>query len=163
MASSVYSSVSYSNNFSLYCRDGICQIEDKGCRHSLKGGEKGKGGRGETSSTPKVVTKQANRKPDGSDGRPSKKAAVTPGDGAAKEKSPLKPSHGVGKGAMTSLGPVNEGPCRFLTHKDYAVGKVKSFIKPSDIEPCDLLGTEDLGASALFYLTRVCLLPFGRT
>ena len=117
---------------------------------------------GETSSTPKVVTKQAKRKPDESDGHPSKKA-VTPGDGAAKEKSPLKPSHGVGKGAMTSLGPVSEGPYRLLTHKDYAVGEVKSFIKPMDIEPCDLLEMEDLGALALFYLTRVCLLPFGQT
>ena len=62
---------------------------------------------GETSSTPKAVTKQAKRKPDGSDGRPAKKAAVTPGDGALKEKSPLKPSHGAGKGVMTSSGPVN--------------------------------------------------------
>ena len=113
-------------------------------------------------STPKTVAKPAKRKPDGSDGRPSKKAAVTPGDSAPKEKSPLKPSHGAGKGVMTSLGPVNEGPCRLLTHKDYAVGEVESFIKPTDIEPCDLLGTEDLGASALFDLTRVCLLPFGR-
>ena len=78
------------------------------------------------------------------------------------ENSPLKPSHGVGKGVITSSGPVNEGPYRLLTHKDYAVGEVKSFIKPMDIEPCDLLGTEDLGASALFDLTRVCLLPFGR-
>ena len=117
---------------------------------------------GETSLTPKVVSKQAKRKPDGSDGCPSKKAAVTPGDGAAKEKSPPKPSHGVGKGAMTSLGPVSKGPCHLLTHKDYAIGEVKSFIKPTDIEPCDLLETEDLGASALFYLTRVCLLPLGR-
>ena len=63
---------------------------------------------------------------------------------------------------MTSSGPVNEGPCRLLTYKDYTIGEVGSFIKPSDIEPCDLLGTEDLGASALFDLTRVCLLPFGR-
>ena len=118
---------------------------------------------GETSSTPKAVTKQAKRKPDGSDGRPAKKAAVTPGDGAAREKSSLKLSHGAGKGVMTSLGLINEGPYRLLTHKDYAVGEVKSFIKPTDIEPCDLLGTEDLGASALFDLTRVCLLPFGRT
>ena len=116
---------------------------------------------GETSSTPKVVSKQAKRKPDGNDGRPSKKVAVTPGDDAAKEKSPPKPSHGAGKGAMTSLGPVREGPCRLLTHKDYAVGEVKSFIKPTGIEPCDLLETEDLGASALFDLTRVCFLPLG--
>ena len=53
---------------------------------------------------------------------------------------------------MTSLGPVNEGPCRLLTHKDYAVGEVKSFIKPTDLEPCDQLGTEDLGASAFLIL-----------
>ena len=65
---------------------------------------------GGTSSTPKAVTKQPKRKPDRSDGRLSKKAAVTPGDGAAKEKSPLKPSHGAGKGVMTSSGAVNEGP-----------------------------------------------------
>ena len=64
---------------------------------------------------------------------------------------------------MTSSGLVNEGPYRFLTHKDYAVEEVKSFIKLTDIEPYDLLGTEDLGASALFDLTKVCLLPFSRT
>ena len=76
----------------------------------------------EASSTLKASTKQAKRKPDRSDRRPAKKAAVTPS--AAKEKSPPKPSHGAGKGAMTSLGPVNEGPCRLLAHKDYAVEKV---------------------------------------
>ena len=114
------------------------------------------------SSTPKASTKQAKRKPDGSDRRSDKKAAVTLGNGAAKEKSLPKPSHGAGKGAMTSLGLVNEGPCRLLTYKDYAVREVKSFIKPADIKPCDQLGTEDLGASALFDLTRVCLLPFCR-
>ena len=117
---------------------------------------------GETSSTRKASSKQAKRKPDGSDRRPAKKAAVTPSNGAAKEKLPPKPSHGADKGAMTSLGPVNEGPCCLLTHKDYAVGEVKSFIKPADIEPCDQLGTKDLGASALFDLTKVCLLPFCR-
>ena len=113
-------------------------------------------------STPKTVIKAAKRKPDGSDDCPSKKAAVTPGDNAPKEKSPLKPSHGAGKGVMTSSGPVIEGPYCLLTHKDYAVGEVGSFIKPTDIGPCDLLGTKDLGALALFYLTRVCLLPFGQ-
>ena len=59
---------------------------------------------------------------------------------------------------MTSSSPVIEGPCCLLTHKDYTVGKVGSFVKPTDIGPCDLLGTEDLGASALFDLTRVCSL-----
>ena len=112
-------------------------------------------------STPKTIAKPAKRNPDESDGCPSKKAAVTPGDSALKEKSSLKPSHGAGKGVMTSSGPVNEGPCRLLTHKDYAIGEFESFIKPTDIEPCDLLGTDDLGASVLFDLTRVCWLPFG--
>ena len=60
---------------------------------------------------------------------------------------------------MTSSGLIIEGPCCLLTHKDYAVGEVGSFIKPTDIRPCDLLETEDLGASALFDLARVCLLP----
>ena len=100
------------------------------------------------------------RKPDGSDNRPSKKAAVPPGDEPLKEKSPPKPSHGVGKGVMTSTSLVSEGPCCLLTHKDYVVGEVESLIKPTDIEPCDQVGTEDLGASALFDLTRVCLLQF---
>ena len=90
------------------------------------------------------------------------RSAVTPGDSALKEKSPLMPSHGAGKGVMTSSGPVNEGPCCLLTHKDYAVGEVGSFIKPTDIGPCDLLGTKDLRVSALFDLTRVYLLPFGQ-
>ena len=127
-----------------------------------KAEKKAKEAGGETSSTPKASTKQAKRKPDESDRRPAKKAVVTPGNAVAKEKSPPKPSHDAGKGAMTSLGPVNEGPCRLPTHKGYAVEEVKSFIKPADIKPCDQLGTEDLGASALFDLTRVCLLPFCR-
>ena len=117
---------------------------------------------GGTSSTPKTVIKASKRKLDGSDDHLSKKAAVTPGDSSSKEKSPLKPSHGAGKGVMTSSSLVIEGPCCLLTHKDYAVGEVGSFIKPTDIGPCNLLGTEDLGASALFDLTRVCLLPFGQ-
>ena len=44
------------------------------------------------------------------------------------------------------------------THKDYVVREVGSFVKPTNIGPCDLLGMEDLGESALFDLTRVCLL-----
>ena len=117
---------------------------------------------GQTLLTPKTIAKPAKRKPDGSDDRSSKKAVITPGDSALKEKSPLMPSHGAGKGVMTSSSPINEGPCCLLTHKDYAVGEVVSFIKPTDIGPCNLLGTDDLGASALFDLTRVCLLPFDR-
>ena len=117
-----------------------------------KGGEKG------TPSAPKTVSKVSKRRPDGKDDRLSKRTAITPGDAFPKRKSPLKPSHGASKGVMTSSSPAIEGPCCLLTYKDYAVGEVGSFVKPTDIGPCDLLGTEDLGASALFDLTRVCSL-----
>ena len=59
---------------------------------------------------------------------------------------------------MTSSGPILESPGCLLTHKAYAVGEVGSFVKPTDLEPCDLVEMEDLGASALFDITRVCLL-----
>ena len=106
----------------------------------------------------KSVSKVSKRKPDGDDDRPSKRTAITPGDASPKGKSPLKPSHGAGKGTITSSGPIIEGPCCLLIHKDYAVKEVGSFVKSTDIRPCDLVGTEDLGASALFDLTRVCSL-----
>ena len=122
-----------------------------------KAEKKAQEARGEALSTPKVPTEQAKRKLDRSDHRPAKKAVVTPG--SMKEKSPSKPSHGVGKGLMTSQGPVTKGPSRLLTHRDYTVEEARSFVKPVDIEPCDQLETEDLGASALFDLTRVRLLP----
>ena len=111
------------------------------------------------SSAPKAIAKgSAKRKANGKDDRPSKKAAVTPRDEHVK-KSPPKSSRGASKGVMTSSSPVIEGPHRLLTHKDYAIEGVESLIKPTYIEPCDQLGTEDLGVSALFDLTWVCLLP----
>ena len=58
---------------------------------------------------------------------------------------------------MTSSGLVTEGPSCLLTYKAYAIVEVGSFVKPTDIEPCDLVGTEELGASALFDITRVRL------
>ena len=73
------------------------------------------------SSIPKAVSKVSKRKPDGDDDRLSKRAVVTLDDAFPKRKSPLKPSHGAGKGVMTSSGPVIEGSCCLLTHKDYAV------------------------------------------
>ena len=121
--------------------------------------KKAKEAEGGTSSTPKAVTKASKRKLDGSDDRPSKKAAVTPGDISPKGKSPFKPSHGASKGVLTSSSPIIKSPCCLLTHKNYAIGEVGSFIKPTDIGPCDLLGSEDLGASTLFDLARVCSLP----
>ena len=118
----------------------------------MKGAEEG------DSSTPKSVSKASKRKADGDGARPSKKTVSIPGDAFSKGKSALKPSHGAGNGAMTSSSPILEGPSCLLTHKAYAVGKVGSFMKPTDLEPYDLVGMEDLEASALFGITRVCLL-----
>ena len=117
----------------------------------MKGTEEG------DSSASKSVSKAPKRKVDGDGARPSKKTVAIPGDASSKGKSALKPSHGAGKGAMTSFGPVFEGPNCLLTHKAYAVEEVGSFVKPTDLEPCDLVGTEDLRALALFDITRVCL------
>ena len=110
------------------------------------------------SSVPKSVSKVSKRKTDGDDDRPSKKTVVTPSDASPKGKSSLKLSYGASKGVMTSFGPILEGLCCLMTHKGYAVGNVGSFVKPTDLEPCDLVEMEDLGASALFDITRVCLL-----
>ena len=109
------------------------------------------------SSAPKSVTKAPKRKANKDGTRPSKKTVTILGNASPKGKSALKPSHGAGKGVMTSSSPVPEGPSCLLTHKAYAVGEVGSFVKSTDLEPCDLVGTEDLGASALFDITRVCL------
>ena len=121
--------------------------------------KKAKETEGGSSSAPKTISKVLKRKPDGKNDRPSKKVIVTLGDMPPKKKSPLKSSQDAGKGVMTSFGLIIEGPHCLLTHMDYAVEEVESFIKPTDIGPCDQLGTEDLGASALFDLARVCLLP----
>ena len=108
-------------------------------------------------SAPKTVSKSSKRKVDGEGSRPSKKTVTIPGDASPKGKLTLKPSHSAGKGVMTSSSPVTEGQSCLLTHKAYAITEVGSFVKPTDIEPCDLVGTEELGASALFDITRVCL------
>ena len=117
-----------------------------------------KGAKVGDSSAPKTVSKTSKRKANGDGTRPSKKTVTILGDASSKGKSALKPSHDAGKGAMTSSGLVLEGPSCLLTHKAYAVGEVGSFVKPTDLEPYDLLGMEDLGESALFDITKVCLL-----
>ena len=76
-----------------------------------------------TSSVPKSVSKVSQRKLDGDDDHPSKRTVVTPGDASPKRKSPLKPSHGAGKGIMTSSGPVIEGPCCHLTPRTTTLGR----------------------------------------
>ena len=127
--------------------------------HKKEEERKAKGNEGMSSSVPKVVSKgSAKRKTDGENDCPPKKVAVTPGDASSK-KSPSKPGPNAGKGMMTSTGPAIGGPCCLLIHKDYAVKEVKTLIKPTDVDPCAELGTEELGESALFYLTRVSSLP----
>ena len=93
------------------------------------------------SSAPKTVSKASKRKADGDGTRPSKKTVTIPGDASPKGKSAFKLSQGAGKGAMTSSGPVLKGPSCLLTHKAYIVGEVGSFVKSTDLEPCDLVGT----------------------
>ena len=133
-------------------RIGVAATRKKKEVKLAKGTEEG------TSSAPKTISKVSKRKPNGDDDCLLKRTAITPSDASSKRKSPLKPSHGSGNGVMTSSGPVIKGPCYLLTHKDYAVREVGSFVKPTDIGPYDLLQMEDLGTSALFDLTRVCSL-----
>ena len=45
-----------------------------------------------------------------------------------------------------------------VTHKDYIVEMVTLIIKEMDLDPCGEHSSEDLGASSLYDLTRVC--PF---
>ena len=64
-------------------------------------------GDGASSLAPKAVSKGAHkRKPNGNDDRPPKKPSVTIGDKSLKRSMPPKTGHGVGKGLMTSLGPI---------------------------------------------------------
>ena len=58
---------------------------------------------------------------------------------------------------MTTSGPVVQDPDRhLLTHKDYALEMVESIIRDKDVDPCAEQGTDELGASGLFDLARVC-------
>ena len=124
--------------------------------------EKATKGKDETSLlAPKTVTRgSVKRKNDGKDECPLKKLTVTTGDAHPKKKSPSKQIRSAGKGMMTSSGPVTKGPRCLLTHKDYAIKEIESFIKPTDIDPCVQLGMEELAVSALFDLTRVSILPW---
>ena len=120
---------------------------------------KAKGKEGTSSSVPKAIFRgSAKRKTDRENDRPPKKVAITPGDAHSK-KSPPKLGPGTGKGMMTSIGLIIDGPCYLLTHKDCTVEEVKTLIKPTDVDPCAKLGTEELAESTLFDLTRVSSLP----
>ena len=111
-----------------------------------------------SSSTPKAIGKGATkRKGDGKDDRPSKKVFVIPREKLPKKPSPLKPKHRAGKGLMSTSGLVTQDPDHcLLIHKDYALEMMESIIRDKDVDPCAEQGTEELGASSLFDLARVC-------
>ena len=122
--------------------------------------KKAKGQEGTSSSVPSAVSKGlAKRKVNGEDDCPPKMVAVSRWD-AHPKKSPPKPGRGASKGMMTSTGLVIERPHHLLTHKDYTVKEVQSFIKPTDMDPCAELGMEELRVSAFFNLTRVNSFPW---
>ena len=58
-----------------------------------------------------------------------------------------------------ATGPITQGTRHILTHKGYAVEMVESIIKETNLDPCAKQETEDLGASGLFDLSRVCSFP----
>ena len=122
--------------------------------------EEGKGKEKEGASllASKAITKGvAKRKGDGKDDRPSKKAFVALGEKLPMKPSPPQPKYGAGKGLMTTSGPVfQDSDLRLLTHKDYALEMVESIIRDKDVDPCVEQGTDELGASGLFDLARVC-------
>lgn len=117
-----------------------------------------KGKEGVSSSAPKVVDKGVpKRKADGKDNCLSKRVFVTFGEKLPKRSSPSKPKHRVSKGRMTTSGLITqELDCHFLTHKDYAVEMIESIINDKDVDPYAEEATEELGASGLFDLGRVC-------
>ena len=122
--------------------------------------KKENGKEGASSSAPKVIGKGTPKgKAKGKDDHPLKKGMVTLGDKQPKKLSPLKPSHGAGKGLMTTIGPITQGTRRLLTHKGYAVKMVESIIKETNLDPYTEQETEDLEASGLFDLSRVCSFP----
>ena len=63
---------------------------------------------GSFSSTPKSVIKgSSKRKSERKDDHPLKKGSAIPAGDKPKKSSPPKPSHGAGKGLMTTIGPVS--------------------------------------------------------
>ena len=89
-------------------------------------------------SAPKVVGKgSSKRKNEGKDDNPLKKGPIIPVENKQKKSSPPKPSHRVGKGLMTTTGPVTQGTVRrLLTNKEHTFEMVESIIKDVDLDPC---------------------------
>ena len=93
---------------------------------------------GAFSSAPEDATKvMSKRNSEEKDDRPLKKGPIVPVGDKPKKSSPLKPSHGVGKGLMMSIGPITQGSVhRLLAHKEHAVEVMESIIKDTNMDPC---------------------------
>ena len=119
-------------------------------------GRKQKEKEGASTSAPKVITKGTSKN-ERKDDRPHKKGSGTPvGDKQLKQPSSPKPSHGTGKGLMTTTSPITQGTIhRLFTHKEHVVEMVELIIKETNLDPCAEQMTQDLGASGLFDLSRV--------
>ena len=112
--------------------------------------------------TPKGGAKAPKWKNDAKDNRPPKKGmGPSVGDEQQKSSSPLPPRHCTGKGLKTGKGPITLDPIqRLVTHKDYVVEMVNLIIKETDLHPYGEHSSEDLGASSLYDLFKVCSLSF---
>ena len=93
---------------------------------------------GASSSAPKDIIKMTSkRKSKGKDDHPLKKVPIVPTCDKPKKLLPFKPSHGVGKGLMTSTSPITQGSVhRLLTDKEQAVEVIESIIKDTDMDSC---------------------------
>ena len=111
-------------------------------------------------SAPKAGAKALKRKNDAKNDRPPKKrTSPSVGDKQQKSSSPPPPRYGIEKGLMTVKGPVSLNPVqRLVMHKDYAIEMINSINKETDLDPYGEHFLEDLGASDLYDLSRVCFL-----
>ena len=67
------------------------------------------------------------------------------------------PRHGIGKGLMTSQGPITPFPLPLLVKdKEYAVDTAHSIVRDTDLDECSEHKTDPLGKSGLFDMMRAC-------
>jgi len=67
------------------------------------------------------------------------------------------PRHGIGKGLMTSQGPIAPSPLPFsVKDKEYAVDTAHSIVRDTDLDECSEHKTDPLGESSLFDIMRAC-------
>lgn len=72
-------------------------------------------------------------------------------------KLPYAPCHGVGKGLMTSKGPIAEQrPPLLLEDLRYALGQLSSIIKDKDYKDLGNHATGAMKETAIFSLVQVC-------